>query len=239
MATSKTLTPTNVTIQIPAFADKPDQRLNSNCLDKEADAINALSDKIATQNLGSLANQSALESALVTLGGSMSDMQFKNVRFAFSAVPSSGVFNGKAGYYIGTFKRSSTNIYAIDVQNSGTGNQKGEHITGTYNGSAWVWEDLSDQIAKDNATIGSVKCYIFGNAVSISVAGAVTLDSNGVICNVASKYRPTNDTYFEVTTGSSDTKRYLAVVKNTGDIVIYNRADTVAYAYGSCSYAKG
>lgn len=47
MATSKTLTPTNVTIQIPAFADKPDQRLNSDCIDKEADAINALSDQIA------------------------------------------------------------------------------------------------------------------------------------------------------------------------------------------------
>lgn len=47
MATSKTLTPTNVTIQIPAFADKPDQRVNSNCIDKEADAINALSDQIA------------------------------------------------------------------------------------------------------------------------------------------------------------------------------------------------
>ena len=49
MATSKTLTPTNVTIQIPAFTDKPDQRVNSNCIDKEADAINALSDQIANK----------------------------------------------------------------------------------------------------------------------------------------------------------------------------------------------
>ena len=39
MATSKTLTPTNVTIQIPDFTEKPDQRVNSNCIDKEADAI--------------------------------------------------------------------------------------------------------------------------------------------------------------------------------------------------------
>ena len=50
MATSKTLTPTNVTIQIPAFTDKPDQRVNSNCIDKEADAINALSDQMANLN---------------------------------------------------------------------------------------------------------------------------------------------------------------------------------------------
>ena len=52
MATSKTLTPTNVTIQIPAFTDKPDQRVNSNCIDKEADAINALSDQIAISGAG-------------------------------------------------------------------------------------------------------------------------------------------------------------------------------------------
>lgn len=43
MATSKTLTPTNVTISIPAFTDQPDQRVTSNCIDKEADAINVLS----------------------------------------------------------------------------------------------------------------------------------------------------------------------------------------------------
>ncbi len=42
MATSKTLTPTNETIQIPEFTDQPDQRVNSNCIDKEADAINTL-----------------------------------------------------------------------------------------------------------------------------------------------------------------------------------------------------
>lgn len=45
MATSKLLKPTNVTIQIPEFTDQPDQRVNSNCLDKEADAINALNDQ--------------------------------------------------------------------------------------------------------------------------------------------------------------------------------------------------
>lgn len=47
MATSKTLTPTNVTIQIPEFTDQPDQRVNSNCIDKEADAINALNSKLS------------------------------------------------------------------------------------------------------------------------------------------------------------------------------------------------
>ena len=42
MATSKTLTPTNVTISIPEMTDSPDASVFSNCVDKEADAINSL-----------------------------------------------------------------------------------------------------------------------------------------------------------------------------------------------------
>ena len=46
MATSKTLTPTNVTISIPEMTDQPNASVFSNCVDKEADAINALSYQI-------------------------------------------------------------------------------------------------------------------------------------------------------------------------------------------------
>ena len=63
MATSKTLTPTNVTIQIPAFTDQPDQRVNSNCIDKEADAINALN-----SNLTSLSEQIANKASYYDIG---------------------------------------------------------------------------------------------------------------------------------------------------------------------------
>lgn len=47
MATSKTLAPTNVTISIPAMTDAPDASVFSNCVDKEADAINALNSQTA------------------------------------------------------------------------------------------------------------------------------------------------------------------------------------------------
>lgn len=46
MATSKLIKPTNVTVSIPAFTDQPDQRVNSNCIDKSIDGINTLSDQI-------------------------------------------------------------------------------------------------------------------------------------------------------------------------------------------------
>lgn len=46
MATNKTLAPTNETISIPAMTDVPDASVFSNCVDKEADAINTLNSKI-------------------------------------------------------------------------------------------------------------------------------------------------------------------------------------------------
>lgn len=60
MATSKLLKPTNVTISIPEFTDQPDQRVNSNCIDKEADAINSLSEHIASKQFIPAANDSLL-----------------------------------------------------------------------------------------------------------------------------------------------------------------------------------
>ena len=49
MATSKTLTPTNETISIPALGDAPDASVFSNCIEKEADAINTLNSKLGYQ----------------------------------------------------------------------------------------------------------------------------------------------------------------------------------------------
>lgn len=46
MATSKTLTPTNQTISIPALGDAPDASVFSNCIEKEADAINTLNSQL-------------------------------------------------------------------------------------------------------------------------------------------------------------------------------------------------
>ena len=57
MATSKTLTPTNVTIQIPAMADLPDASVFSNCVDKLGDAVNALNSKLtgySIYNIGTI-----------------------------------------------------------------------------------------------------------------------------------------------------------------------------------------
>lgn len=46
MATSKTLAPTNVTVQIPAMTDAPDMAVPANAIDKTIDAVNALNSQI-------------------------------------------------------------------------------------------------------------------------------------------------------------------------------------------------
>ena len=53
-ATTKTLTPTNQVISIPAFTDKPDNRLQADSTGKLADAVNALNSN--TQQLGAGSN---------------------------------------------------------------------------------------------------------------------------------------------------------------------------------------
>lgn len=54
MATNKTLSPTNVTIAIPAMSDKPDASVFSNCIDKTADAVNTLNSNKANINVYNL-----------------------------------------------------------------------------------------------------------------------------------------------------------------------------------------
>ena len=56
MATSKTLKPTNVTISIPAMSDRPNQSVNSNCIDKLADAVNLTHDKFPTSQCTTLSD---------------------------------------------------------------------------------------------------------------------------------------------------------------------------------------
>ena len=69
MATSKTLAPTNVTISIPAMADAPDASVFSNCVDKEADAINALNSQIAGYGSSKIYTVGANQSITIPMTG--------------------------------------------------------------------------------------------------------------------------------------------------------------------------
>ena len=79
MATSKTLAPTNVTINIPAMADQPDMSVVSNCIDKEADAINTLNSQISrVKKFGVAQVQASLVNSVTIAAGSAGKI-FDNV----------------------------------------------------------------------------------------------------------------------------------------------------------------
>lgn len=79
MATSKTLAPTNVTISIPAMTDAPDQSVNSNCIDKLGDAVNALNSQTAkVKNFGMAQIQASLVNP-VTISAGDAGKIFDNV----------------------------------------------------------------------------------------------------------------------------------------------------------------
>ncbi len=149
MATStKTLNPTNQTITIPDMTERPNVSLLTDGIGKEADAINALNSNNSTEVFNTFASQSALETALETLGSSMSAQQFKNIRFNLSPAPASGAFAKNNGFYIGTIKKSATDRYTVEAQcdRESTSAISGDLVVGAYYNSSWVWHNISNEI---------------------------------------------------------------------------------------------
>ena len=135
MATSKTLTPTNVTIQIPEFTDQPDQRVNSNCIDKEADAINALNTAIGTKVTYDLSDKTYQS-------GSLKDLPQGVWRIYSTATDKPLSDNG----YCSCIVRDSDNKYQTFVA---TGNKVYVRLK-----SAGAWESWQ-QLAPKNETVAT------------------------------------------------------------------------------------
>lgn len=110
MATSKTLAPTNVTISIPAMADAPDASVFSNCVDKEADAINALNSQLTPSSSYTLTpNSDYIKAGNVTMRvyGRLVVISTEGILFK-TALPSSStnnnilLFTNPTGIHTGT-----------------------------------------------------------------------------------------------------------------------------------------
>ena len=145
MATSKTLTPTNVTIQIPEFTDQPDQRVNSNCLDKEADAINALDTDIAKINNVQTYSGTvdAIQTAMVTRSANLEIGVPEHIFVTPSAA--SGVFD--ATNYVGEMTKINNTRFNVQLSRGATAVE----IVGAYNNGVWTWQ----QLAPKNETVAT------------------------------------------------------------------------------------
>lgn len=138
MATSKTLTPTNVTISIPEFTDQPDQRVNSNCIDKEADAINKINTEATNTNIGSFATLAGLATLLDTMLG---DMQSAGVK-SFQTNATATVDPFVSGLtYMGTIFKSGTNTSFAYVELRPISENK-KIIGRRQSGGGYTWAEL-------------------------------------------------------------------------------------------------
>lgn len=145
MATSKTLSPTNVTISIPAMGDQPDASVFSNCIDKEADAINTLNSQITNVVVDSFSSFSALGTVLDGMLTTMQNGGTKNFQISAQAGVSSP-FVGDTTYFGTIYKSGSNTTFSHVVFRSAS---QSIEIIGRRNAYGWgSW----DQIASASQT---------------------------------------------------------------------------------------
>ena len=144
MATSKTLAPTGVTIQIPAMTDVPDQSVNSNCIDKLGDAVNTLNSQIAvyTAPSGSSIKQLAFNDSICPSNG----VKWINLRNCST----SDLPNANAVYGLARVIRRVATVARVELYlDNGT-----TYIaTATDSGSTWTaWFEPNSQVTLKRKT---------------------------------------------------------------------------------------
>lgn len=122
--------------------------INSNS-DKIDGGFGTLSEQIATYDFGTIASQSALESALVTYISNMTDGQFKHVRVLCN--PAFGVFTNSV--YYGTIVRYNSSRIHVEFYRA---DNMDEYIIGIYTSSTWKWDELAL-----NSNKATIKCKSF------------------------------------------------------------------------------
>ena len=143
MATSKTLAPTNVTISIPAMTDAPNASVISNCLDKEADAINALNSQITN-----LDNKTAEKTITKESQSSDTTLKFTFTGNRYTAlVFKTDNMSANSGIYAITFKASG--VTTIDKL-SGSSTLPTVDSDGSINVGVHAWSKVTVMTDSDN-----------------------------------------------------------------------------------------
>lgn len=226
MATSKTLTPTNVTISIPEFTDQPDQRVNSNCIDKEADAINAVNTKLTTADAQSMTNLND-----VTSTGLYS---YDKLSSAMTNAPSTGT------YFSGTLRVTYYNANKVTQEFIESGGRvfTRHKWNGTWN--AWQELALNSNIDTVTSTVYGTFCYAQKKSGVVYVyghsAGDLQLTGNGSwqsLTTLPTGFRPRDNVYFS---GATVGGKAISFHINTSGVVEYVMDANTSYWNYGCSF---
>lgn len=140
--TTKTLTPTNQTITLPDMTERPNASVLVDGIGKDADAINALSEQIANDDIIA---PTAGTNVTIDAGGYcvVGKMVFVNIRLTTSATISSGYLVTNLPH-----PKPSNNKNYVPVYGYGVGNQ----IFITSNGEMQVNESIGAGMIMVSAT---------------------------------------------------------------------------------------
>ena len=127
MATSKTLAPTNVTISIPAMTDQPDASVFSNCVDKEADAINALNSQLART-----VSQATLNSKLTNVDINTVTVSGRVATINIRAQVGTAITGGEVLFDTGDVKFGNSYAFLFDVSENRYGNTGNSKVFGYF-----------------------------------------------------------------------------------------------------------
>jgi len=147
MATTKTLTPTNQTISIPELTDAPDMSVASNAIDKEADAINTLSehlDPIAGTNKAWITN------------AELNNYKTTGVYYISTGSTIGGSSSGMSWFILTVIAGRSDTV----VQTIYDSNTSASEKTRQYRSNAWSsWYSASEQIGTLNSNLNTKTKY--------------------------------------------------------------------------------
>lgn len=127
----------------------------------------------------------------------------------------------------GAIKEHSTAISNVNTKIGNVGNTSLQDQVDTLN---------SKITNVTYGTIGAIKYRKNGKIVSVVIEGAITIDSSGGIGTLPEGYRPSATTYFILSPSGSSDKTYLAYISTNGVIVVYNRSESIGYAYGNVTF---
>lgn len=204
MATSKLLKPTNVTISIPEFTDQPDQRVNSNCIDKEADAINSLSEQIGN-----------LEGVAIPSGANLNNYTTVG-KYYCSSSTIAGTITNKPFNAISNFSLTVENLGGGMIHQTIKDQYYHSVSYRVYNNSSWTgWYSGNQAIGgySGNQTVETLKTNVVSSGTAINYFNDSTYGVSGWVMVLA---HVSDDKSFRIIEVFGSTKRIHMATTNGG-----------------------
>lgn len=170
---------------------------------------------------GTLAN---MQSAIATFGGTMSNLDFRNISFAIT--PAEGIFN--ATTYLGTIKKVNATRFIVSIQGAST---PGQSIKGIYNNGTWSWCLEGLYYVTDASAFSSFEagCERGGTSTTLAKQGRIATMSGSIkitsaftsdysqLFTINETFKPLREVEF-VATDLSTNKTYAFYIRTTGEV---------------------